>query len=321
MVDKQGRLTKPEVEMSILLTVVDPTEFYEVVSADAPDFVLKSSSDDSGFGIEVTELFDSEAIARIQRQPDYLTKLLTSDAKPHRREIRGVVMETPRPEARFLAIAERIKSKTASAAKYRADLRLTELIILDHYFANRYKDVTPSTSEFLTAEVRAALAGSPFNEVYIVWAEEAQLFVPLRQLLIFESFEMFIHALHDFDHPKLPDRELLAADLIPLFVATAPSMGIAVGYATINGVHTAVTPGSGLQFTDQGLTILDARHSVVAPTSEPPTTFMIPESLESFKVHLSNYCRDHRVVTRFEFPVSTPSFLLPVRSGPSETKF
>lgn len=330
-VDRRGLPTKAEIELSALRAVFDTSAYIEVVASDAPDFLLTPRGA-APFGVEITEIFASDGHARIARQPGYLHQLLGPEPRLNRRDapileiapvtvhdsagnlkyedLQVVLTKTPSPLERSGAIARAIESKAERARQYQSGLDHLSLVIVDHFFANAYKDIEPSTTDVLSDDVVKALTESPFHEVYVVRSKGgSQTVTPLRQLLVFSEFEIFLEVLKAFKHESVPhDRQLLAEEVVPLFVLGCSTLD--VRYSRVRDEQTAVYYGTGIQFSDAALSILDGQETSF-PERGRPGTFLSEDALASLRnLHKTNRSL-HRLVTDFEFPVAEATFLLP----------
>ncbi len=71
-------------EPACLNTVYVETEFESVRLTDRPDFILQHRSPAPPFGVEVTDLYQSESEARLAEHPDYISELLAGGDHMHR---------------------------------------------------------------------------------------------------------------------------------------------------------------------------------------------------------------------------------------------
>ena len=67
---------KPDRERASLRLVYDEEKFALVEHRDEPDFVLQHHGDHLPFGVEVTDLYETESDARAQLHPTYISDLL-----------------------------------------------------------------------------------------------------------------------------------------------------------------------------------------------------------------------------------------------------
>jgi hypothetical protein len=63
---------KRALERIILEMVYDPKDFAEIVEGERPDFTLKRQDSGPVFGVEVTQLFEDESMARLNLLDGYM---------------------------------------------------------------------------------------------------------------------------------------------------------------------------------------------------------------------------------------------------------
>jgi hypothetical protein len=135
---------KAQREQLAVRSIYDEAEFPVFIHQDRPDFVLGFATDGPRFGVEVTELFQTEANARLLHVPDYVTRLFEGEPHMHKDDISvlnvvrvaihdkegnlkqsdvpAVIQETPPPIVHREAIAEAIRAKDAKIANYETGL-------------------------------------------------------------------------------------------------------------------------------------------------------------------------------------------------------
>ena len=69
-------MDKHKRERAIFQMVYDEGVFESVSQQETPDYVLRHPGSHSSFGVEITELYETEADARIIHHPRYLSELL-----------------------------------------------------------------------------------------------------------------------------------------------------------------------------------------------------------------------------------------------------
>src|ERR1700737_4022833 len=77
-------MNKAEREWATLRLVYDDQEFASVAHSDSPDFLLRHPSSDMQFGVEVTELYETESDARARFHESYIDDLLAGAPPMHR---------------------------------------------------------------------------------------------------------------------------------------------------------------------------------------------------------------------------------------------
>lgn len=209
-------------ERIILEMVYDPTEFAEITERERPDFSLRRLTTDDPFGVEVTQVFENESIARLNLLDGYMAQLFEGGRHRHKDDVkrldvveftisdkdgvvkqdnvRGVIAKRPTREDFRKQLAQMIRGKSARGydASYFSHLNL---IILD-WFHLGFDPGSYSSTDFLDSEVRGALLNSRFHEVYLISYDTTSDAVknedgavtpqariaPLQQLLIVERF-------------------------------------------------------------------------------------------------------------------------------------
>jgi len=209
--DKKAR------ERASLAHLYDPAAFL-IEDAERPDFVLRKSAADRPFGVEVTELYDSEIAARLERIPQYPIDLMGGGSFRHKEDLESLVVDdvvftspdgqrrtsgravgrTPPPFADYITkLEERIRDKNSRAIAYRADLRHVNLVIVDR--ANRFWSAKPEHLYGLlfTETLRTVVARAPFREIYFIVQIESKrlVYVPLRMYLLVSLVSQFESAL------------------------------------------------------------------------------------------------------------------------------
>src|ERR1700737_4615489 len=77
-------MNKAEREWATLRLVYDDQEFASDAHSDSPDFLLRHPSSDMQFGVEVTELYETESDARARFHESYIDDLLAGAPPMHR---------------------------------------------------------------------------------------------------------------------------------------------------------------------------------------------------------------------------------------------
>ena len=138
-------------ELAILRKAYPSKEFPDIIHDDKPDFIL-TNTDDSKFGVEVTEFYSTGSTARIQNNENYLNELLEKEKFRHKDDIknlkvdtlkiqtpsgeskgsvRGVLMETVSFAGKMDILNNMIADKNKKFNQYETELSHIELLILD----------------------------------------------------------------------------------------------------------------------------------------------------------------------------------------------
>jgi hypothetical protein len=269
---------KAERERAGLDQVYRAQEFEALHYSDRPDFVLRHRGAATAFGVEVTELYETEADARAELVPGYISDLLAGGRHMHKEDplvlkvekvqlhdkdgnlkaadLPAIIRQIPSAHEHARAIAEVVRRKTQQASGYRQDLSHLNLLIVDRLVAQRRPGDAYPTNELLVPDLKEALVASPFREVFLVSTHrEWRLYRPLQMLLLVESFELFLGAVAAFESSAvLPD----IADVLPLFVHTVKTMGAELRLGQYaNDSQCAVYRGCGVLLGQDAVRVLD----------------------------------------------------------------
>src|SRR6266851_5683594 len=142
---------KAERERAGLDQVYLADEFEWVHHGDRPDFVLRHFGADAAFGVEITELYKTEADARAELHPGYIVDLLAGGRHMHKldasvlkvekvqlhdkdgnlkaADLPAIIRKIPSADEHAHAIAELLRRKTEQATGYRQDLSHVNMLI------------------------------------------------------------------------------------------------------------------------------------------------------------------------------------------------
>lgn len=333
-IGKRGRFAKEvekeKREWAALRLVYNDRTFALAVHHDPPDpdFVLRHHGAAQSFGVEVTELYETESDARAAQHPDYIVQLLAGEPPMHKDDatvlevvpvdlqdsegnlkaagIPAIVRPIPPPERRSEAIAAVLERKSAQARGYPAELSHTNLIIVDRFSVGHEGPVRYSTRELFIPELRTALSATPFREVFLTGLSgKSRVYRPLQMLLFLEAFEFFLGALESF----LPDLSALdEADIVPLFVQLTSEAGWDVYLGPSgDGRICALYRGVGITYSDgDGIKLLDFHDEDLPPSTDVPGS-TLPGDIAAFKSHCATFAQRNRFVTELAMPVLTHS--------------
>lgn len=310
---------KQDRELSALRRVYLPDDFESVRPQDSPDFVLRHHRAATQFGVEVTELYESQAEARIVQRPEYVSDLLAGGRHMHRDDVVVLSVSTAKiedadgnlkaegvpailrklssPQQHAAAIAAVLRRKTARFDDYASGLSHVNLIIVDRFKNQRGLDDEYHANDLLTSELRAALQDTGFREVFLVTQKTDSTWVyrPLQQLRLLESFSLFLGALASF--PDTPD-SLEWADLLALFVHAMAHRDLDVYVSAPNdGPSCAVHRGAGIRHTGDNIEVLDFHdHDPPAAADLPPPP-VAAHVMEAFVGHHSSFLEVNVFIT------------------------
>jgi hypothetical protein len=219
---------KKQREREIVELVYGSRKLFKIDDNEQPDFLARLAPLDEPFGIEVTEFFQSESKARLDRIPGYVGELLDGGAFRHgvdpqelsvgkgqilseRREVvaSGVPMIVQRvPPLRECAamVAEVIRAKDEKLALAFNRLRHINLIVCDRTNLLGHHEPGSFYSLYCTEPLTKSLFGSRFREIYFVTRlSVGEVFVPLKMVVTLAHLYFFNAAARCRDFPGRVD--------------------------------------------------------------------------------------------------------------------
>lgn len=210
-------------EHDILEMVYQVGRFEAVVPRERPDFALWSAAQDTPFGVEITQLFQSEAQARFNLVHGYAHRLWSggtyihkddvqalravkvtitdADGNVRQEDVPAIFSERPKPEDYCRALAEIIREKSGRSYDL-TEFSHCDLVVLD-WFSLSFDPDDYTTDRFFDDDTRDALEEAPFREVFLVirsWKRDSDeddvwpyRVVPLQQLLAMERMYVTGH--------------------------------------------------------------------------------------------------------------------------------
>ncbi|MCA9023913.1 MAG: hypothetical protein KDA86_01750 [Planctomycetaceae bacterium] len=199
--------TKKERERRSLEAVYPVGDLEQVKATERPDFVC-TVSESHHFGVEVTEFFETEAQARMQRIPGYGLDLLCGGAHRHkddvlelkveevihvsgldgrRTNVKAFFRKTPPIQEVFDLIAQlSIIPKNLKLAGYQSGLSACDLIVTDCSGWISGYQVQDVVRALIHCSQREAIDQSPFREIHLVSTEDRRAFrtISLKQNLL-----------------------------------------------------------------------------------------------------------------------------------------
>jgi hypothetical protein len=296
----ERRSYKPkDVELALLRVVYDTTKYGTVRHQDKPDFVLSYGSR-TGFGVEVTEIYESESDARLQNIDGYMQALWDGKPHKHRDDVEvlktgpatlldkdGNVKATNLPIVMINAtnmpsfshlLAERIYRKEARFSEYVQGLTHVNLIVHDRTHSPAPKvDEVYESRVFLSDSVKSALNACRFSEVFVVSTDvdNKQVFRPLRALMLGEIGYGLVKAMQEeFRVPV----ELHDDDILMLFFETCRGLGLELKFVRDEqGMPCAYFGGAGIRFEPDGIKIYEVSN-LPPPIACDPPSFQMPDA-------------------------------------------
>jgi hypothetical protein len=278
-------MNKREKERLILGTVYDASRFRQIVQQESPDFVVHHFQIPERFGVEVTELYYSEADARLRNIPGYVTHLANGGRHYHRDDVSAlqvvaltitapdgtikfqdetaVLRGRPPVEAYVDRLATLIRNKDSKFARYKHGLSHVNLIVFDHETLLSEVPRENIGSYLLTPELKNVLANTQFREVYFVTrvAAAQQVYIPLRMLLLASEAYLINRAFSKF----WPDLEFSSLDSELRFAVTCMNrMGIPAL------ISHALTDQVEIVLGNSSLTVQSGSHVAIKDHSDLP---------------------------------------------------
>ena len=215
-----------------------------------PDFLVRLAAESAEFGVEVTEFFDSEVEARLQRLPGYVGELLDGGDIRHKEDRRhltvdkvslrdadgtvrhsdvpAVIRQVPNLETCSRKVADLIRAKNTRLGDVPCSLSHVNLIVADRTGLLTHLEPASFYQLYSGPELRQAVRCCKFREVYFVTSfKTGEAYVPLKLLVTLASLFFF--------HPVVTQRYLddagTAARMMRLFasylhVTTAGPVGV-----------------------------------------------------------------------------------------------
>ncbi|MDQ3578071.1 MAG: hypothetical protein M3443_10830 [Actinomycetota bacterium] len=291
-------------ERALLRAAYNESDFAAVEHQDKPDFVLRHHGQPTSFGVEVTDIFETEADARVRGHPEYVSRLLAGGRHMHRDDLEilqvgsvtvraqdgtvkadnvpAILRKSPTYVQHYEAVAAALLRKDARVEQYRPGLSHVNLVVGDRFgpAPEVAADGAYAAAEVLIPPLRDALLSTGFREVFLVSTNVGRQSIsrPLQQLLLLDTFYMFCAACESFPGDSVDGPDLELSDLVPTFVHVLSGSGMRVGLAR----HTrdsmcATYRGAGVALTEAGVELLDF-HDLPIPASVPLPALRVSEA-------------------------------------------
>lgn len=285
------RPRKKDRERHIIQSVYDERRFEAVDASERPDFVIRRKHNQGQFGVEVTELFQSEANARATLIPDYVVALLNGERPRHKDDVKAlkvehvtlqdangnlkeedvpaIVSRQPTPDEFRRLLAETISTKGDQKERYGDNVEYVNLIIYDHVWllvANAREDFTRL---ILDESLKKTIAASGFREIFLVTRiNHKDVYVPLVMLTLLSEVYMFAEAMNETEfRNRLFDRRGSSE----LFAQYLRARGYAAMLRHDEGHVEVVLGNAGLLLQeDGGVAIRDYADHRLPPLDLPP---------------------------------------------------
>jgi len=244
-------MDKKAEERAVLRMVYDEQAFARVDKSERPDFLLQYPSVPTPFGVEITQLYFTEADARLRNVPGYMQQLWAGGDYRHKddkkvfratkmqvirdgvvraTDVPGIFRELPPVAVYARQIAASIMEKSAEASGYQSGLSHVNLIVIDR--ENRLRELHREHlfRHIFIPEVNEAVARTLFREIFLITGvrDGSQVVIPMRQALLMAEYWLFA----DVVRARLPELEVESdREVLEWFAAYLRLKGIP---ATIN---------------------------------------------------------------------------------------
>jgi hypothetical protein len=320
MIDKKQR------ERQIFNMVYSDASFADVVENECPDFLVRLSAGSPPFGVEVTEFYESETSARLDRITDYSLDLLDGNDFKHKvdrakldvanvdivdkdgsiraKDVPAIICSVPSLSECSRQIAERIKLKTEQIRNTIAELSHTNLLIRDKTGLLRVVKAADFYQVYFLPELISALSTTLFREVFLIAEiDNATIYVRMKMLLLLADALYFNNAMvkHGFVErfaPYVDGGELFASYFASTVEAPVLVRHDADGTEVIFG-------DSGVIVTPDGSVIVRLHADrPIHPDAKPPSVRW--ETLLGTEFHelMTDYRKSNVFSSDFVFPVN-----------------
>lgn len=267
-------------EWSILRTIFPPKICDLAEHSDGSDFLIQLPGVSWLFGVEVTEMFESETVARTVYNLDYLPKILGGGEHMHRADksalsvnevtvthkdgtsevVQAIVRRIENAEtARLQKLVGIIEHK--STRPYREGLDFIDLIVRDRFDLMGEKREPFNVTRLMRGGIGSALAASTFNEVYWITIVEGpegrQVYRPLRQLMLYEQFMLFLRGIRGWARDAA---DLTSSQFSSLFCDFCNQSGLDSALWDDSGDTYIVHRGVALCSNERGIFVKSTRH-------------------------------------------------------------
>lgn len=260
--ERSARLDRREQERAILRMIYDGEKVTDVVDRERPDFALQIQGNPRPVGVEVTQIFPSEAHARMYLLPGYLQDLWDGGDHRHKADrkilqvervtvrtkegqiksenLPVVMTQTPTEVGRNDALAEALRRK-AAACYDDSEFSHINLIVYD-WFRLSFDASNYSTEQLFSPEVKEQLRASPFREVFLVTGNTAVdadadgkkrpawVVLPLRMILLVSEYFLALQGLHKHAPAEAYNDESEAAEVVADYLVNRRAIGRVVAH-------------------------------------------------------------------------------------------
>lgn len=273
-------------EESSFNVVFNRNDYFSIEHVDRPDFVLRREPDGPLFGVEITDCYANESIARLHNSPNYLENLhngknfihfqdheiltvskvdiIGPDGSPKQSAVPAVITESPRRDSVLNMMAEILDRKTAKSHWYHSNLESSSLVV-DASSCLRIP-VPFAPRQMLTPPLLRALQITTFSEVFVIamTTETREVFLSLQRLRLMDLAYLYLAAREN--NPDLYDATKTPSHFFGLLVPVAEQLGIQLVTRRDRGSLVATYQRSALAFPAKNdLVIYDFTHADLPP--------------------------------------------------------
>jgi hypothetical protein len=204
-------------ERRILDLIYADRSVVSIIPSERPDFII-GHPNRTTFGVEITEFYNSETDARMERIPDYNSELLGGSDFRHRDDARritlskvdiltannevfasqidSIIQKLPSLFECSGNLAAIVRGKAEKLAEPQVALSHVNLIVHDRTRVLGHMLREDFFHLYFLSELRATIAASPFREVFFLTKmKDESGFIPLKMLLLMaEAF--FFNAIY-----------------------------------------------------------------------------------------------------------------------------
>lgn len=215
--------SKQKTEKKIFEQVFNTNLFYNYEHKDKPDFWINTNLEYS-FGVEITELFENESLARLEKIDNYIGELLDNKKFRHKNDKekiiidsieiinkegnlvskeKAIVKKVPKLNTFINYLINCISEKSEKSFNYNSNLNYYNLIINDCInslsLINRN-----SLSEYLfTDEFKQSLFNCSFEEVFLITEiKNEKIYFPLKRILFLYHIYLFQNIINRLHTPE-----------------------------------------------------------------------------------------------------------------------
>jgi|TARA_B110000240_G_scaffold82389_1_gene93947 hypothetical protein len=203
---------KKEIEKRIFNYVYKKNKFKIIEHKDKPDFWINPNSNFS-FGVEITELFENESIARLEKIDNYIGELLDSKKIRHKDDKKNIKVESiqifskkneliskqkaiinsvPKLNDFINILTDCISKKNRKSINYNSSLGYFNLIINDHTTTLSAINNIDISQYLFTEKLNQILFESPFEEILLITKiNNGKYLFPLKRMLFVYNIYLF----------------------------------------------------------------------------------------------------------------------------------